>query len=463
MRRPDVAATVDDSSDTTTGVLGGDWRAKVSAWGAVRPPHGAVLDWHISADDRWHTPNVEAAVRQRRLDGTPVVETRLRIPGGDAVQRVWSVPDAGGLTIVEVANDSPLPIAVAFTRRDLLSTRVPTTTSIQGIDLTSDAVAFPIGHHAAVTVAMAHDGRGPGPLPPDLPAADAVVRGWLRYCAGAGRIAVPDEALNTDVVMARSELALTGPGDPDDAVTFLLGVDQLVRLGEPPDRWAAEINAAAEVVVREVARRRGQRTIRRPRPPSTRRTPASAWSSVAALDAAARLAHVGDDRRALHDLAAARVLLGTAGAVRHEPAGAPNSGADEGSVPATPSAVLRVAATETRLADAAGRLLVAGLPTAWLGGTVEVHDLPIGLGATVSYALRWHGPRPAVLWEVGLDDRGDGRAITLTSPVLAPGWSTTRSSGEALWPAPSGESPEATIAATPGGAIDGHDGDVSFG
>ena len=43
----------------------------------------------------------------------------MRVPGGDAVQRLWSVPDDGGLTIVEVENDSPLPIACAFTRDDL--------------------------------------------------------------------------------------------------------------------------------------------------------------------------------------------------------------------------------------------------------------------------------------------------------------------------------------------------------
>ena len=69
----------------------------------------------MAADDRWYRPAGEATIRQTTVDGTPVVETRMRIPKGDAVQRVYAVPDHGGLTIIEIENDSPLPIAVAFT------------------------------------------------------------------------------------------------------------------------------------------------------------------------------------------------------------------------------------------------------------------------------------------------------------------------------------------------------------
>ena len=87
------------SAAVATGVLGGRWRADVTASGDVLPWDGsAPLTWHVAADDRWHTPSAEAAVRQTRLEGTPVTETRVRIPSGDAVQRVWSVADAGGLT-----------------------------------------------------------------------------------------------------------------------------------------------------------------------------------------------------------------------------------------------------------------------------------------------------------------------------------------------------------------------------
>jgi hypothetical protein len=46
----------------------------------------------------------------------------------------------------------------------------------------------------------------------------------------------------------------------------------------------------------------------------------------------------------------------------------------------------------------------------------------------VSFALRWHGEHPALLWEVA---DGDG-SLALRAPGLAPRWSTTAPAGEAL-------------------------------
>ena len=109
----------------------------------------APLAWHVAADDRWHSPADEAAVRQQRLSGAPVFETRVRIPGGDAVQRVWSVADGGGRTLVEVTNESPLPIACAFTRRDLLTARPPADVPIEGIELPPSTIVLPIGHRSS--------------------------------------------------------------------------------------------------------------------------------------------------------------------------------------------------------------------------------------------------------------------------------------------------------------------------
>ena len=73
----------------TTGVTGHPWRASVSASGAIEPwdRDQEPVRWYVAADDRWHDPAEDTAVRQIRIDGTPVTETRLRIPDGDAVQR----------------------------------------------------------------------------------------------------------------------------------------------------------------------------------------------------------------------------------------------------------------------------------------------------------------------------------------------------------------------------------------
>ena len=86
----------------TTGVTGRPWRASITEWGAIQPwDDGPTLDWFVAADDRWHVVAEETSVRQRRIEGTPVVETRVRVPSGDVVQRIFTVADAGGLTIVE--------------------------------------------------------------------------------------------------------------------------------------------------------------------------------------------------------------------------------------------------------------------------------------------------------------------------------------------------------------------------
>jgi hypothetical protein len=55
-----------------------------------------------------------------------------------------------------------------------------------------------------------------------------------------------------------------------------------------------------------------------------------------------------------------------------------------------------------------------------------VHDLPTASG-TLSFAVRWHGSRPALLWEV----EGEG-PVHLRAPGLDPAWSSTERRGEAL-------------------------------
>jgi len=69
--------------------------------------------------------------------------------------------------------------------------------------------------------------------------------------------------------------------------------------------------------------------------------------------------------------------------------------------------------------------LLAHWPTAWRGEPLAVHGAPIP-GGTVSYAVRWHGPRAAFLWETTASD------VTLRVPSLDPEWSTTEARGEAL-------------------------------
>jgi hypothetical protein len=329
------------------------------------------------------------------------------------VQRVYSVANAGGLTVVEVENDSPLPIAVAFDRGDILSVRPPTTMPIEGIDLPAGSVVFPVGHHSTLAVAVSHTSDGAGTLPQGLPTALQVARGWETMVDRAGRFVVPDDALVADVTGVRCELALAGPVHPDgDPIGYLLGVGQLVRMGQMTwtgqdgEGWLPDVAQAVERAVR-TARRGG-----------------AGWELGAALDAADVVFHAVADSRAAGDLAALRRRLSVSQELPMAPPDVTDGFAGAG--------VRLIAWLERHLADGRGHLLPQGFPATWLGATVEAYQLPVGGTARVSFAIRWHGARPAVLWEVTA-----GHAV-LSAPVVAPDWSTEAASGEALWPAPEG-------------------------
>lgn len=76
-----------------------------------------------------------------------------------------------------------------------------------------------------------------------------------------------------------------------------------------------------------------------------------------------------------------------------------------------------------------GLAVASLLPDGWYGQGWEVHGAPTARGR-VSYAVRWHGERPALLWEV---QPGAGtEPPRLSAPGLDPAWSTTELRGEAL-------------------------------
>jgi hypothetical protein len=378
-----------------TGVLGQPWRAAVTSWGAVVPRDGSPpLDWHVAADDRWHSPANEPAVRQVRMSGTPVFETRLRVPGGDAVHRVWSVADGGGWTVMEVTNDSPLPFACAFTRADVSTSRPPAEVPIEGIALPAGSIALPVGHRAAVTVALRHS-PDRAELPRSHPPADAVARGWLSLAERASRIVLPDERLVESVVAARCDLLLGAvPSRAEDPAGFLLSIAELVRLGEIDHSAAADVADGVATAAEQAARRHG-------------------WDADAALDGAALVLATAGERRAVLDVAQIA------------------AGRRPGALPTAPVDGIRaVAAVERRLVR--GHVLFPdGIPSSWRGSDLEAHGLAVGPETTLSFAVRWHGARPAILWEV------TGESVELRAPAVDPTWRTNERSGEVLWPAPS--------------------------
>jgi hypothetical protein len=437
-------STSTEPAGVTIGVTGQQRRWSVSPWGSITPWGDAdapTLDWYVAADDRWHVPAREPSVRQRRVDGTPVVETRVRIPDGDAVQRAWAVPDGDGTVIIEFENESPMPFAIAIAGAAVTTERPIAAVAIQGIELPDDAIVLPVGHKSTLRVAMGRPSAqrstsSPSVSLPQVPPVLAVVRGWTRVVEQASRLVVADERLVEAIVSARCDLLLEGPVDAaSDPAGFLLDVAELVRCGDSAEAWLLDIVEPTERLARTVQRVRG-------RSRSAVQRALSSTDVIDALDAARRVAMRAGDGRATADIKRLADRFSVEGSSR-EKVSRGSSSADDAFASSTgvsfadlrrgPSVGRFARAIERRLADD-GRLLVGGIPTTWLGSNFEVHGIPTSATSSVSYAVRWHGERPAILWE----QLGE-HPVVLTAPDIDPGWSSDAMSGEALWMSPTAE------------------------
>jgi hypothetical protein len=384
------------TSAPTIGVVGGTWRATVTRWGAVVPHDGGPpLDWAVAGDERWHFPRDERSVRQTLLRGVPVVETRMRVGGGDAVHRAYAVADGDGLTVVEVENRSAQPFAVAFTRRDVRTTRPIPDVPFVGVELPPGSWVAPVGHRASVRIALAHRAPSAGPLPQRLPTPDQVARGWEQQLAVGARFEGAAGA-GVPVARLRAALLLDGAGDAaDDPAGYLFAVRELTELGIDP---RPVVDAVAGALERMTRPRRSADVV--------------PWDVDAGAEAAWQILRAAGERRGATDAVRLRRALAAAAPPPSEP-------------PTGPAALgwlrWRLAVDDRH---GAVDLLPAPLPAQWTGHDVEAHGLRVGNG-TVSLAIRWHGSRPALLWEA----HGVRR---LTCSGLDRGWSTDRPAGDAL-------------------------------
>ena len=149
-------------------------------------------------------------------------------------------------------------------------------------------------------------------------------------------------------------------------------------------------------------------------------------SSIAEVDIrpwSRLLRAVADETRARRDLRGFRSRVQPSHAL---PAAAPDD------------AARFIAWVERLLVDVrdGAQLLPVGVPSGWEGHNFEVYGVPTGATSSISFAVRWHGARPAVLWE---QTTGADGPVALSSPVVAPHWFTSELTGEALWPQPLGD------------------------
>ena len=381
------------------------WRGEVTPTGDVIFSDGSMpLRWYVAADDRWYQPDAEPTVRQKWYSGYPVAETRMKVPSGDIVQRVYCVADLGGMLVMEFENESTLPVAVAVTRRDVLTTRPQIDNPPQGIDLPEGSIVLPLAHGSTTRIGLLHDRAHMGRLPDDIPTHQEIVRGWEGACNVASRINVPDHALTAGVSQLRSAILLDDRsvlGDVDDGYISI----ERARLGETDDDTVIHV---VDAVQRRIKKERRAKTL--------------SWDTPHLMATAAWVCEKQGDDIAVADIANTWLKMADT-PVETLPAVAPRD-------------VSMIAWVESLLVNAQPSggmctVLPFGIPEPWWGSQFECHGLIADPRHRVSYAIRWHGARPALLWEMSGEP-----GIVIAGGATNESWHSTDMSGETLLSAP---------------------------
>lgn len=515
-----------DAGFTLVGMLDASKPARVDGAGLVQL-HGVgwSLDWWVGADDRWYLPSREATIRQQRLSAGPVLETAMRIPSGDARHRAYAATVSGRqVIVVEVENDSPVPVALAIAIRpySLEGELAPMELSLDGDKLSVDGqrilslprdpneygtssgdvvelatagrvlteqpqtkganntgvVLYPLPHRTTLRFVLDPEGLAG---PQVVPGPTDVAKGWNTIVDRGGRFSFPDPGLTQQASVARSRLlgaAATLPrrvadADPGSglvlaglalsgAVGEILGSLGAVA-GSFTPRLSSSPQDAAEVVagVGRAAHLADDKPMAEALlEPVTQLTflveksGDSNAASKAFLGLARLLVVVGQNAPAV-DLqqraAAASDAAGSAG-----PSGSPDpariprdldeltalaemasSAGSWGDDDEVEAARFWIGARSLLIDDQPdGLRLLPVFPHAWKGGAVEVHGAATSHGL-LSFGIRWHGYRPALLWDL------EGGSTVMTCPGLDPSWSTTEPRGETLLMGSAQDLPEA--------------------
>ena len=335
---------------------------------------------------------------------------------------VYAVADAGGLVVIEITNESTLPIAVAFTRPDLISSRTPSPRGAQGIELPVGSVVFPVAHGSTLRVALSAPlnvaNESANVDVERLPSFEQLQKGWLKAVEQAGYVIVPEGAVAPLVARLRSDaLILSGHeiedwgigagGDcANDPVAYMLTLQELLRMGEKLTGDSAQIRVDHAARLAQCVE-----TLLK----DHKKSSVLPWDVERALFAAQFVfARIGENRAA-DDVAAAQLRMSSAA----EP---PN---------VMPTDIRAIAWVEEKMVavqrDGSVQIFGRGIPRLWLGANLECHRVSAGPMHTVSFGIRWHGEKPALLWEVS-----GPAGVKLDAGLCDPTWSSVEPTGETL-------------------------------
>jgi hypothetical protein len=383
-------ATVDD-----VGVVAGDGL-------------GWTLDWRIGADDRWRIPQRETAVRQSLTESAPVVRTAMRVPGGDAISEVYGVPDSGGVVVVEMTNDSPAPVVVSFVVRGARSVALDGPTVVvdnrRGLLLPRTPSRWSVTRGGSTDVEVCGGAAREGPFPPTRDRAGRVEAAFLLPLPHRATLRA---AIAPTVASAPVDLTRV-PTAADAARGWVAQLRRGMRVAIPHDRLTAALTGArAQVLL----------AAQESRPSGLAIAALEDWGFDAEVADAWRRAGSRERRRA-----------------RERPARPPQARELEVLLEhsRTPEGLSRVSAELLLCARAvlvwegpdATLVLLPELPDGWRGRDLDVQAAPTRAGL-LSYSVRWHGERPALLWSAP-------PTVRVCAPGLDAEWASDEAEGEAL-------------------------------
>ncbi len=454
------------------------------------------------------------------MEATPVVETTVRVPGGSAIGSVYGAvigASSPGLVVCDVANESPVPLALAVIVDTDSEVRVDADGVTVGdrrlVALTRQAGRFACADDLddlhgildrqdfdevpprgmvtgalALVVPLPHRAHGVLAIDPPpgvevdremIPGPDNVAAGWTALEAQGPALDLADPAL-TDVFRSAAGDLRLGP-DADDVAGVCSVAAARSRLGDPEGGWSDVANVAR--LTRGDGRIGG-------RSGAVGRTAAFLDAVVAAVsggldpeELGGRDAVVGAMAGAAHWLSVPRRSFGDPAAraaaarsvawvpavlrlidqveaaehlasmlrQRGDRVGPPefrpwpelrdgdistrHAGPDDGRTARRSSrivsGVLASVVGATPNADAVSIDVLGGWVSECRGRSIEVHRVPVFPGI-VSVAVRWHGDRPALLWECRTWPDRAPVELVWTASGLDHDWVATGLSGEAL-------------------------------
>ena len=329
------------------------------------------------------------------MGAAPVFETIVRVPGGEVAHRAYGAAAASGaVVVVEVENRSPVPLTVALVVRIAARGRV----EFDGIRVARRRSAGA----RAVAPARARGRRGESTVAPTVTAGDAARSDRSNEPrSGRDHVALPGSAPHVPARRARRPAGVE-PGPRRSTCATC----------PTPTPSRAVGTASSSAGCRSRCRRRSVTSSMPPAPISCSRRGASR-RVVAALedwgfdDEAATVGPVS---------VGARAPARPAAIARPTPWAAVRAADRRATRPVSCRRCARRSCASAGCDRAA-----PGFPAEWLGQSVTVDAVPLRAG-TLSFAVRWHGARPALLWEAP-------PGVELRAPALDPGVVVERGGG----------------------------------